>query len=47
VFAHRGIVEFKIEVLIEEEAEIRVLKELSLVAMLEMLKRGRSKNLRS
>jgi hypothetical protein len=40
VFARRGIVVFEIEVLIEEEAEIGVLKELDLVIMLEMLREG-------
>jgi hypothetical protein len=38
VFARRGIVEFKIEVLIEKEAKIKLFKELDLVVMLEMLK---------
>jgi hypothetical protein len=33
-------VEFEIEVLIEEEAEIRVLEELHLMIMLEMLREG-------
>jgi hypothetical protein len=36
-------VEFKIKVLIKEKAEIKILKELYLIIMLEMLKEGRIK----